>query len=443
MAAAVGLLSGLVCVALRRFLTGLQILFTGHAGPVAEAAAHLARDHRLLTPALGGLCAAAILWAGKRWAGDRKPVEYEEAIRSAEHGHPAPIPLREAIVRMLSSSFSVATGASIGREGSMIQFAAATSSQVLDLWQRRRGSLTPQRQSLALACAVSAAVGAVYGAPLAGVFFACEIGMGQILWASAPPLLLSGILGAASRHYFLEAGPLFPIATPIHLHLRDLFPALLLASAAGLLAPAYYHLLQSAKILRRIPLAMVLAGLLVGALSLAHPDTWGNGETALVAMAHAQWTPTLIATVLALRLLATSACVGAGAVGGVFTPTTFAGAALGSLWAFALQAALPQIFPGPLPMFFVVLGIACFLAAVTHAPIMSALMAAELTGTLALVPALLAAAFLAREISRRILPASIYGAASSAPLKPHPPAAAIPQPANPPNHSHQPAQPLP
>ena len=94
-------------------------------------------------------------------------------------------------------------------------------------------------------------------------------------------------------------------------------------------------------------------------------------------------------------------------------------------------------------MFFVVLGIACFLAAVTHAPIMSALMAAELTGTLALVPALLAAAFLAREISRRILPASLYGAASSAPLKPHPAAAAIPQPANPPNHSHQPAQPLP
>jgi CIC family chloride channel protein len=84
---------------------------------------------------------------------------------------------------------------------------------------------------------------------------------------------------------------------------------------------------------------------------------------------------------------------------------------VGFLWARSLLGF------GMEPMLYVVLGIGCFLAAVTHAPVMAALMAAELTGTLKLLPVLLIGSYLAREISRRIVPASLYGVAASGPVR--------------------------
>ena len=79
-----------------------------------------------------------------------------------------------------------------------------------------------------------------------------------------------------------------------------------------------------------------------------------------------------IVSVFTYRLVATTFCVGTGTVGGVFTPTLFAGAALG--------LAAGQLLHNPDPSVLAICGMGLLMAAVTHALLMAALMAVELTG---------------------------------------------------------------
>jgi CIC family chloride channel protein len=110
---------------------------------------------------------------------------------------------------------------------------------------------------------------------------------------------------------------------------------------------------------------------------------------------------------LTLRLIATTFCVGTGTIGGVFTPTIFAGGAVGYLVALSLHL--------PNPTAFAILSMGALLSAVTHAPLMSAFMTVELTGAWHLLPFILGSAFAALAIARRLSPHSLYAIATPEP----------------------------
>lgn len=199
----------------------------------------------------------------------------------------------------------------------------------------------------------------------------------------------------------------------LHLRMAEVLPALLLTLTAALLAPLYFRLLHGSAVLAKVPLALVWSGLMVGALSLVSTQVWGNGDSAMLAVVSGTPSLRMLTGVMLLRLIASTACVGSGAIGGVFTPTIFLGAGLGSVAALLLH----RFQPGADAMLFTLVGLACFLAAVTHAPILSALMAAELTGHLSAVPLLLVLCFGAAWVSRRLEPRSLYAAASDRPTE--------------------------
>src|SRR5258708_22002829 len=115
-----------------------------------------------------------------RLAAELRFEEYVEAVRLRD----GRIPLLSTIWRTASSAFSVATGAAIGREGSMIQFAAAISS-----WVGERSPLQNLSLSRQLAYGAAAAVAAAYQAPIAGIFFVTEIVLGGWAWTDIPTLL--------------------------------------------------------------------------------------------------------------------------------------------------------------------------------------------------------------------------------------------------------------
>jgi chloride channel protein, CIC family len=81
--------------------------------------------------------------------------------------------------------------------------------------------------------------------------------------------------------------------------------------------------------------------------------------------------------ILLSKVVATAATFGSGAVGGVFTPTLFVGASLGYLFGIA-GAHLPVNLTIN-PSAFALVGMGAFLAATTHAPIMTIIMIFELT----------------------------------------------------------------
>jgi CIC family chloride channel protein len=137
----------------------------------------------------------------------------------------------------------------------------------------------------------------------------------------------------------------------------------------------------------------------VGVLALIEPKVWGNGDFALSRILQNKTMFLEIVSVFTYRLVATTFCVGTGTVGGVFTPTLFAGAALG--------LAAGQFLHNPDPSILAICGMGLLMAAVTHAPLMAALMAVELTGQwhllMVLLPCNMLASLIARTIARKLL----------------------------------------
>jgi CIC family chloride channel protein len=380
----------------------LQWIFVQHSGMLPEAAASLSPERRLLTPIIGAVCASAVLLAVRCWSKASLFEEYVEAVRF-EDGR---ISFASTLWRTVSSAFSVATGAAIGREGSMIQFAAAVSS-----WLGERTPVRSVTLAHQVAYGTAAAVAAAYQAPLAGVFFAMEIVMGEWAWAELPQLILASTAGWLAGRILLGGGPLFAISGVLPFGWQT-FWALPLALLLGLIAPLYQSLLRSFRFASHLPLALVWGGLAVGALSLLNTRVWGNGDLALLHVLSGGPALSSIVAVLVLRLLATAFCVGAGTVGGVFTPTLFAGAAVGLLAGHLLHLTHPVLLA--------VAGLSALLAAVTHAPIMAALMAVELTGQWHLLPLLLILNLIACHIARTISPHSLYAIATPIPLETEP-----------------------
>jgi len=125
-----------------------------------------------------------------------------------------------------------------------------------------------------------------------------------------------------------------------------------------------------------------------------------------------RWVWETLVFILAWKLMATAATFGSGAVGGVFTPTLFVGACLGSLFGSGMQA----IWPGEhlAPDAFVVVGMGALLAATTHAPIMAIIMLFELTLDYQLILPLMLACVVAHYTCLAFEKDSIYSAKAPA-----------------------------
>jgi H+/Cl- antiporter ClcA len=118
------------------------------------------------------------------------------------------------------------------------------------------------------------------------------------------------------------------------------------------------------------------------------PQILGNGKD-LAQLAFLGKVPlVLLATLLFVRPLATIACLGSGAPGGLFTPTLTIGAMLGGALGYGWSLFCPGV---PLGVFAFV-GAAAMLAATTQGPISSVILMIELTGYeySSIVPLLLA-----------------------------------------------------
>jgi len=110
------------------------------------------------------------------------------------------------------------------------------------------------------------------------------------------------------------------------------------------------------------------------------------------------------ATVVSGGSIGREGSIGSGAVGGVFTPTLFVGAALGTLAGSGVQLALP----GTSMTAFTLVGMSGLLAAVTHAPLTAVVMVSEMTSGYGLVPALVLSSLAGYYVSSVLHPRSIY-----------------------------------
>jgi chloride channel protein, CIC family len=374
-AALTGFLGALATVAFRASLKLFERLFTGQSTPgLVDAAIELVWWHRMLLPMIGGLFAGAVLHYAGRVLTVPKAVDYMEAVAVGD----GRISVRSAIVSSISSLFTISSGGSIGREGSMVQLAAMVGSKLGAL---SRASVP--RARLMTACGAAAGIAAAYNAPISGALFVCEIVLGNMAMESFGPLVVASVTSNVTIHRFLAYGPVYDVPAVHFASNVELFFFVLLGIVAGHLAPPFLSFIDFVKsrfVRMKLPPYFQLAagGAIVGIISIWVPQVWGNGYSVVGDILHTRTFGVWLLIVLLAKAAATSATVGSGATGGIFTPTLFMGCAIGTLMGELLHAALPHATS--VPAVYGLIGMGGFLAAVTHAPLTSILIVFEMTG---------------------------------------------------------------
>lgn len=400
-AVVVGMLAAFTTIAFHQGMRLIQHLVTGSSGSIVAVTTSLPWYGRLLFPALGGLVAGVLLWAaGRTKVGAQS--DYMEAVAIGD----GRLSMRTGMLRSLSSLFTVASGGSIGREGAMVHLGAMAASAI---GQFSRFSTV--RLRLLVACGAAAGVAAAYGAPIAGALFVGEIVLGTMSMQSFGPLLVAAasanIVMRMTGHYHTT----YAMEGMIQIPGAEVLPFILLGVLSGLCAPLFLKFLDVSKGLFKrtglaLPWRLGLGGLLLGVVLMVRPDVAGNGYSVVYSMLHSEWAWHGVALVLLFKLAATALTVGSGAIGGVFTPALFVGAAFGALFGKIVAVFWPSMETSI--YMYALVGMGSFLGAATSAPLMAILMVFEMTLSYQIVLPLMLACVVAYFVSRAVAEIAMY-----------------------------------
>ncbi|NBV20767.1 MAG: voltage-gated chloride channel ClcB [Proteobacteria bacterium] len=403
LAGSVGILGGLVNLIFYHAIEGVKHFALHRPGDVMEVAELLDWWQRLLIPALGGLAAGLVLHWGLQLVKPGATNMLEVVV--AGDGR---LKFRPGLVRTLSSLVSIGTGASIGREGSIVHMAATLASK-LGQWFNWH----PYRLRLLVGCGAAAGLSAAYNAPIAGAVFAAQIVLGNFSMTCFAPLIVASVMATLVSRSFFGIAPWYEVPAHEFTSLDQLGWFMLFGVLCGVFGAGFLRLLTAseglfARLRGPVYLRLALGGVIVGAIAIGFPDVWGNGYGATNKILHHSLGWEFLAGLLLAKLVATLAAVGAGTIGGVLTPTLFLGAGLGSLLASGLHSAgIATTLPTHT---FALVGMGSVLAATTHSPLLAMIMMFEISLNYSMMPPLMLTCAVATLVARQLHPDSVYTA---------------------------------
>jgi CIC family chloride channel protein len=368
----------------------------------------------ILVPVIGGL---GVVWLVKTFAPEAKGHGVPEVIDAVyfKQGIIRPV---VAVVKSLASALSIGTGASVGREGPIIQIGAALGS-TLAQWTR-----LPTAQRIALLSAgAGAGIAATFNTPLGAVMFAVELMMPEISVATFIPVVIAtGTATYVGRLAFgLQPAFMVPVAS-----LPDADPAqvgtlalvVVLGGLCGLAAWAFIRgLVLAEHAFARLPvndylrnaLGMGMVGLLLYGLQrqTGHSFVGGTGYAAIqTVLQGAMVSLPLLAGLFVAKLFATSVSLGCGASGGVFAPSLFLGTTLGGAFGVVVGLVFPD--SGLSVMEAAMIGMASVNAGATGAALTAIIMVFEMTRDYNIIVPMVVAVAVAVGVRRLLLSENIY-----------------------------------
>ncbi len=322
---------------------------------------------RVVALALCGGVAGVGWWALRRHA--RPLVGISRAI---EPGGPA-MPPAATVIHTLLQIVTVGLGSPLGREVAPREIGAMFGGLL-----SRRFGLTAEDQRVLIACGAGAGLAAVYNVPLAGALFVLEV----LLRTTAAPRAAQAmaICWIASWIAQLGLGDVHAYEIPPY----SASPAMLAWSllAGPVLGWAAYRYARLADWARRtaphgaraIPACMAVF-LAIGLLAVWFPQLPGNGKGVVQLGLDGAVPLKLAAVLLVLKVVATLACLRAGAAGGLMTPGLTIGALISTLLAAGAGALGLQVAPGACA----IVGATAFLAASANMPVTAVVLLLEFT----------------------------------------------------------------
>lgn len=404
----VGFAASLVTLAFRGIIELINHLLFGSSSEITEAM-HV--WPWILWPLLvgaGGLLAGFFLrYAVNIEQQQTLKTDYLEVINARLDA----VPTKTSLFRALSSIASIGSGASIGKEGPMVQLSALCGSII--------GKFLPASLNLKnsdiVAMAAAAGLSSVYHAPLASAIFVAEIAFGISALQRLIPLIISSAVAVMTMWTLGFRSALYPLAdVNFHMDASSLFMTVIIGLCAGLAGWLLITLIaRSKKLFSRVsslPLRLGAGGFAVGLLAIVSTDILGNGYEVIVKVMAGDYLLPGLLLLLVLKTLATSLSVGSNAVGGLFTPSLLIGALLGVVLA---TCGLALHLPLGNSLLYAAIGMAAVLAAVSQAPLMAILMVLEMTLNSSLLFPLMIAAVLASMVVYRLQSASTYPVVSN------------------------------
>lgn len=415
-AALVGVAGGLACLVFKHFAERAQVLAGFGSNVVSGARSLAATDpaHLVLVIAGGMVAAALVTKYLVPKTGGSGFADIMEAV-SVKRGA---ISLSSAAARSVSSLAVVATGGSVGREGPIISLAAGAASWLTGVFR-----IPPRERAMLLGCGVAAGFASAYNAPIAGAIFALEVVIGNFAMELFAPVVVASVFSTIVTRWIAGEDPVYKI--PEHAFrlgsLAEIVPYMLLGVASGFAAAGFQAAVRRAESLFsrvKLPRWAIMggAGVVVGAIALAFPEICGNGYNAVEEIISgtsprfagtAWWEIAIVLCALAaVKTVGTALCVGAGASGGVFTPSLFVGAALGAAVGIVSGEFAPHSV-GPYGGYALV-GMGCLVAGTTRAPIMAVMVLVEMTRGYDIVLPLMLGCITSSLVARAVYAPSVY-----------------------------------
>lgn len=384
---ATGVVAGVAGTALTLLLHGVQHLAFGYTeNTFLIGVEHASSPRRVLAVGIGGAIAGTGWWLHRRSL-RKRDAENSISVTHALTRLVPRLPITSTVTDAVFQIVAVGAGASLGREGAPRQVGAAGGG-VIGEWL----GLSREQRRLLLAAGAGGGLAAVYNVPFGGAAFAVEV----LLATAAPTAVLSSlvvcwiasvvawpVLGNDSTyqlpHLSLTAGAVAAVTVA----------AALLGLVLGPFGMAFRALMTRARTHAttgwRTPIAVTITFLALGATAIAYPQLLGNGKSLTQYDLGAVHTIGMLAALSLLKPLATAACLRAGAIGGLLTPSFATGATLGLLAGHLWTNLWPA---SPIPAL-AVLGAAGLLAVTQRAPITAVVLTAEFThAPLLLLPAI-------------------------------------------------------
>lgn len=392
LAVLVGLGAGVGVVLFRFLIHRMHGLMFGEVSSALSVWGHWTLA---LIPLLGGLVIGLLRW----WIKDFGPglATLIEVVQGSRD-----VLLLNPVIKMVTASISLGSGASLGPEGPSVEIGAYFS---LLLGQALR--VSQERRKLLLSAGAAAGLAAGFNAPIAGVFFALEVILGTTFVAStASVVLLAAVVSAWIAQIGLGSQPAFALPAyevrsllelPLYVGLGLLASLVSLIYVRGLRLSqrCFQGKVNGFQWLAKIPqpLHPVIGGACLGLVALKLPQILGVGyETVESMLQDVQFPLQLVIALLIVKLIMTAISFGSGFVGGVFAPALFLGASLGSIYGKVLALALPMLHEYMAsPPAYAMVGMAAVLAGSVRAPLTAILLLFELTHDYRIVLPLMAA----------------------------------------------------
>ncbi len=402
----VGAGAGLGAIAFRYMILGFTYLFSGHRdySAVGHASNPLVPGLGIwfvvLAPVIGGLIYGPLV---SRFAPEARGHGVPEVMYAVNRlgGRMRP---QVPIVKSLASAVCIGSGGSVGREGPIVQIGSALGSVTGQLLR-----LSESQLRLLVACGAAGGISATFNAPIAGVFFALELILRNFETRSFGLVVLSSItadaIGRAAfgSHPFLTL-PGFTFSSPLELLLYAGLGVLATGVGLGFVRVLYAGEDIADRLWKSRPdwLRPAAGGVLLGLLLLAVPEMYGVGYPVLQLAVAGHYVILALLGLLAAKILATSLTMWIGGSGGVFAPSLFMGAMLGSAYGAIAHDLLPglALAAGAYGL----VGMGAVFAAAARAPITAVLIIFELTGDYRIILPLMFAVVVATTLSNALTP---------------------------------------